>query len=294
LEDRTSQIGIYGDYNDDKHLEPPNRFTNSYSVSPTADDDVAQVGAGSPEDSDVSDLEAWDTMDTMSTGDESISLRSTIDPSSTLSDLIREKSKKAASAEGRIFYPINDLEKVVTRIRVRQEISNVRDLDEILDKIFVPRTVFDHKTRVFKIFVILTLIGKPEAIQDFINGELYDLDLPFERIISKGTPKTRDQYLRNPQIPRRSHIEIGLFERWAPRDIESFMEKQHAVCVPIFDFDTQPGAPVSYYNLHEQTILPYIENEENVFRSEERSDVWRVKIHPAHIICKGLGVSGTR
>lgn len=200
---------------------------------------------------------------------------------------------EAASAEGRTFYPISDLEEVVTRTRVRQELSNLSDLDGTLDKIFVPRKIHDHKTRVFKIFVILTLMGKPGAIKDFIDDDIYDLDLPFERATTEGTPKARDQYLRNPQIPRRgSHNEIGIFKRWGAEDVENFMEKQHAVCVPIFDFDTQPGALVSHYHLHGKTILPYIHNGENGARGMGRSDVWKVRIHPAHIICKALGVSG--
>lgn len=286
---KTSQVGDYGD---NKYLEQPNRFIYHHTISPTADDAVVQVGAGFSESSDASGLKAWDRR---SFGGDSISLRSKAESSSSLSDLIRGRSREAASAEGRTFYPISDLEEVVTETRVRQELGNFPDLDGILDKIFVPRTVSGHLTRVFKIFVILTLMSKPEAIQDFIDDEIYDLDLPFERTTPEGTSKTRDQYLRNSKIPgRTSHSEIGIFNRWSPEDIENFMMKQHAVCVPIFDFDTQPGAPVSHYNLHGQTILPYIENEEHGSRSVGRSDVWRVKIHPAHSNSKALGVSETR
>lgn len=286
LEEGTSQVGDYGDT---KHLERPDRFTRRASVSPTADAFV-QVGSRFPETPNSGGLEPWETR---STGGESISLRSNADSAPTLSDLIREKSKDAVSAEARTFYPISDLQDVVTRDTARQEIGNGPDVDAILDHIFVTRTISDHKTRAFKIFVILTLMGKPETIRDFVRDGIYDLDLPFERPTAEGTLKNRDQYIRNSQILGRGRSEIDIFKRWAAADVESFVEKQHAVCVPIFDFDNQPGAPVSHYNLHGKTILPYIENDEHGLRGEGRSDVWRVKIHPAHIICGGLYVSGT-
>lgn len=288
FQEGTSQVGDYGD---SKHLEQPNRFPRRLSLSPTADEALDQLGSGF---SAPSDARALEVCDTKSTGGESISLRSNADSSSTLSELIREKSQEAVSAEKRTFYAISDLEAVVTRITARQELGDVHDVDEILDQIFNPRTISNHKTRVFRIFVILTLMGKPAAIKDFIDDEIYDLDLPFERTTAEGILKNRDQYLRNRQIPGRSHSEVGIFKRWTAVDIESFMEKQHAVCVPIFDLNTQGGAPVSHYNLHGQTILPFIENDQHSLRSEGRSDVWSVKIHPAHIICGALGVSGSR
>lgn len=284
MEEGTSQVGDYGDT---KHLENPDRFAQHFSVSSTADAFV-QVGSRFPETPDSGGLGPWDTR---STGGESISLRSNADSTPNLSDLIREKSRDAVDAEGRTFFPISDLEQVVTRTTARQELGNIPDLDAILDHIFLPRKVSDHKTRAFKIFVILILVGKPEAIRDFIDEETYDLDLPFERPTAEKTLKSRNHYIRNTQIPGRSHSEITTFRRWAAKDLDIFVEKQHAVCVPIFDFDSQPGAPVSHYNLHGQTIIPYIENEEHGLRSEGRSDVWRVKIHPAHAICPGIWVS---
>ncbi|KAG8163178.1 hypothetical protein KVR01_007656 [Diaporthe batatas] len=274
LQEATSQVGDYGD---NKYLGQP-KLSPRQSLSPIGNGALDQLGASF---SAPSDGRAQEDCDARSTAGESISLQS-----NELSDLIRQKGKDAVSAERRTFYPISDLEEVVTRTTARQELGNRPDVEEILDHIFVPRIVSNHKTRAFKIFVILTLMGKPEAIRDFIDDETYDLDLPIERPVTDGTSTNRDQYIRNPQIMGRGRREINIFKRWAAADTESFVEKQHAVCVPIFDFDTQPGAPVSHYNLHGQTVLPYIENGENGSRGEGRSDVWKVKIHPAHIICQ--------
>lgn len=283
--EEASQVGDYGD---DKHLEHLYRLetlTNELPVAHTAES-IISVGARFSEVSDASDPGIHDTT---SAAGETISLHA-----GRLADLIREKSVTAPRPEPRTFYPINHLVKVVTMTRARQELtcSGVPNIDGILNKIFISETISDHRTRLFKIFVILTLIEKTEAIQTFIRDGIYDLDLPFEKKLSDGTRKTRNQYLRNPQIPRRAEFnDINVFKDWTPIDIENFMEKQHAICVPIFEFNTEPSAPVSHYNLHPQTILPYIENEENAKRCEGRSDVWKVKLHPAHIICETLDVS---
>lgn len=279
----TSQINDHGDAG---YLEHQQRLQSQAppscdSLRTQAENDIAALGA---EFSDSQpDLHVVGTQpgDDISLGGYN-PLKST--PSS-LGDEIRKFSAQTASVEKKYFYPIDALEQEVTKNRARDALGALEDCqmshDTVIDHIFDRTTHSGHTTRRLKIFVILALMYKSNAIVDFIKQGIYDVHLPFEkRKMSDG----QSQLFRNPQMEWDGPQEpIVLPDGWTQDDVENFETKQYHVCVPFFSLSTDDStSKVSHYNLREQSILPFIEDDEGNLGIGGFGEVWRVRLHHAH------------
>lgn len=277
----TSQINDHGDAG---YLEHQQRLQSR--VPPSCDSSQAEndiVATGTEFSSFKPDLTVVETQpgDDISLGDCS-PLKLT--PSS-LGGEIRSVFAETASVEKKYFYPIDALEKEVTRNRARDALGALEDCqmnhDIVIDHIFDKTTHSGHITRRLKIFAILALMDKSNAIVDFIKQDIYDVHLPFEE---RRLPNGQTQFFRNPQIECKGREEpIALPDGWTENDAESFDTKQYQVCVPFFNLSTDDStSKVSHYNLRKQSILPFIEDDEANPGIGGFGEVWRVRLHPAH------------
>lgn len=200
------------------------------------------------------------------------------------------------------FLPNDSLDRIVSWQRVRHELSRhsigpSKDLDVLAHKIWEvasppsPSKTRPKETTRRKIFAILGLMEKLEDIVDFIDAQLYDCDLPF--LLSEGPRRgslQMDRRSKGGQHP------IELFRNWKNFELESFNAYQWQLTAPYFSLSLEKTRKPQHYVLQNETILPFIEEGEgNEHRAEGGySDVWRIKIHPAHHNwCGGL-VSTTR
>lgn len=201
---------------------------------------------------------------------------------------IRATLIPSAIREGKEFVPNDDLERIVTKHRVRQELANVLqgipidELDHLTEQIWEvkPAVVSESPSKMTtrrRIFAILALMQKVDQIKDFIREDLYDSDMPF--VLSEGPRKgVRHMYWKDEGGNLHS---VQAFAQWQPFEIDSFDNYQWELLAPYFHLCTKSDPKILHYNLENRTILPFIEDEE-VKHAGGYGDVWRVKIHPAH------------
>lgn len=229
----------------------------------------------------------------------------------TFETAIRAEFKVSASKAGGEYLPIDSFNRIVTRDRVRQELSLLvprcipaNQLDQYTDEVWDPALTTNSSSRSRshelrpsheprpttrrKIFAILALIQRVEDIVRFIKERLHDNDLPF--LLSPGeNPGTL-------QLQRRSRDgklhPITIVSSWPIYLLESFNNYQWKLLPPYFTLSTKLKPEVLHYSFEDGTVLPLIEDEEITSGfSGGYSDVWKVKIHPAHHNCSHDGPS---
>jgi len=214
-------------------------------------------------------------------------------------ETIRAALKESQTTAKGKYLPLDALDTTVTRDRVLQELTHHKvrppeELSFLTDRIWEvvtlpssaePRRKNPRKTTRRKIFAILGLMEKFEEIVGFVDNGLYDSDLPF--MLSDGK---RPGLLQLYQKVEDDNLNpIPLFEKWKAHELESFANYQWQLTAPYFRLSTEDKPKVRHYNLEDNSILPFIEDDE-VKRNSGRNgggfgDVWRVKIHPAHHNC---------
>lgn len=177
-------------------------------------------------------------------------MRETRTEESTLE--IRLRQARVYYTCSRCFIPITELERLITFNRVFCELERyypqaAAELNAKIASLIV--------SRARTVFAILVLIGKGSAIMDLLE-EITDLDLPINRARCKV---------------------LKVFTLWTAKAIEDFDRDQWSFISPVFD---QLGL---HYELDDHVVLPFTENNErHRLISGGYSDVWSVRIHPAH------------
>jgi hypothetical protein len=273
-------------------------FSRTFSRGSRADE-LGHVGAGVGETTDHPEFSEADFDQDEAPSQDKVERENSEDQFEELENL--GESIRAAlfqvSQEGerKKFLPNDALDRIITRKRVRQELSRhmeepPKKLDILTDKIWEittpsPSKSLGKKTTRRKIFAILGLMDKVKDIIDFIQDGLHDRDLPFElldgqrpmlRLYGKGKDGNTNR--------------IPLFDKWRAHELESFNNYQWELISPYFQLSTETNRKVLHYNFQNRIILPFIEDVERTGRAGGRAeggfgDVWRVKIHPAHHNC---------
>lgn len=209
-----------------------------------------------------------------------------------LGDELREACCNTAGKQQREFVPIDALDRIVTEDRVRDILRNFskgsssdpdQDVQQILGTSAIPGKTTSRK----KIFAILALIDKLEAIWDFVAEDIYDFHLPFEKQraqIIDGARKSHFELSRRSDTCASARIPIRSSQGWSGAAVAGFEKTQWEVHVPIFFLNTDKEPKVRHYRLQESVILPFIEDDEVEHCSGVGGfgDVWRVKLHPSH------------
>lgn len=208
---------------------------------------------------------------------------------SSLENKILAALEVSSERQGRKFLPFNQMDKIFTYEAILEELqTHFRDgtqehtqhlAHEVYDEVELPESSLTTRR---KIFGTLVRINKEAWITHFIDEGLYDSDLPFyfPHSNEQHEPVTRrtKQGLKIPiSFPRSKH-----FER------ESFEQYQWEFQAPFFQVTPTNGQrrrPL-HYSLGDNTVLPFTEDFEGEgmgdMISAGSSEVWRVRIHPAH------------
>lgn len=130
-----------------------------------------------------------------------------------------------------------------------------------------------------KIFAILALVERVRDITAFVKEGLSDDDLPFY------TTQKHKTSIKTVCLPKE------LLEGWPIYLLEVFEAYQWMVLAPVFDLRS---GRINHYVLEDTICLPFLKDKDDHGESGGFSDVWRVKIHPAHRIIDriALEVSG--
>ena len=238
------------------------------------DSDVPNLGESS---SDVAGAGAWS--DIANSNDQG-----------HLATLLRRALKRHPHEEKGFFLPINTLEDIIRGDRVLQWLkANKRlqglTLDELIkvtkqicEDQSIPSGSQKAKYRSFrKVFTILVLLEKEEAIQDFIKEDISDQDLPLRVLWEDGRPvarrKTKDAVLNS--------FKNG----WSDPLFDLFDSYQWWITAPYFyQKGKERQRKPRFFEFHDRVVLPFLEDKER--ETEDGlggfSNVWQVKIHDAH------------
>jgi hypothetical protein len=187
------------------------------------------------------------------------------------------------------FIPIDVIRKLEEKGPVREE----------LQRIFpgMDRGPLDHYvhvicTKATKIFAILLASSSEieEAICELLDEGITDANLPFVRVPLYGVERERrsSSYTlakyehKNCQTEGHADCGIMALSNWQGNDVRNLCRDQWLALAPIFKRDSKK---VPHYHFEDATVLPFTEDDEN---SKENmmyggySEVWGVRIHPAH------------
>lgn len=166
-----------------------------------------------------------------------------------LDELLREKD---VQGDPSLFYPLKTVHRIFTRELVLAQLKSYKALsnaDHYVDRICAVGTEPGRSPPYIKIFAILALIGKGEAIGDFVDARLSDETLPFYRY---DYPKAKSQhylFLEGTNTP------IEVLKKWVPHQRAAFDTTQRMLLVPYLELG--PGNMVQEYNLSDRDVLPW-------------------------------------
>jgi hypothetical protein len=195
-------------------------------------------------------------------------------PISTLAEALRHARVESPAEQGIFFIPNNELERMITQENIKTELQrilvyeNPRDCEKTASSIV-------HQAR--KIFATLVLLGRPAFIQPLLDEGLTDEHLPLSRI--ETTDNVHGSLRFNYSLRTCSGRPVKALRIWESHAIEEFLRVQWMFLAPVFDF----GEEIKHYDLPDNCVLPFIEDEERTnAKSGGYSEVWGVRIHPAH------------
>lgn len=183
------------------------------------------------------------------------------------------------------WIPISSLFQLVNESQVYHELTEAfvadpprfRDtqISEYALKICQFRESDDHdgKTSHRKILAILALMDRVVDAPFFVDSGFSDRDLPVEHVRNFGRLGFRTCGVGRQKI-------LKAPGHWRPHNLDSFINYQEHVMAPFFELDSDS---VTFYNLRERSVLPFIEDESSQRRRYGyHGTVYRVKIHPDH------------
>lgn len=214
------------------------------------------------------------------------------DCAASLESRILDALEVSSGRTGRKFLPFNQMDKIFTYEAILDELqTHYPDLTEgdlqclahkIYDEITLPDSSLTTRR---KIFATLVRINKAAWITHFIREGLYDSDLPF---FFPNYNEQHEPVTRRTRQGQRVPIYCFTVPRWTPFERELFEQYQWEFQAPFFQVTPTNGQrrrPL-HYELGDNSILPFTEDFEGEgigdMISAGYSEVWRVRIHPAH------------
>ncbi|KAF2796626.1 hypothetical protein K505DRAFT_373045 [Melanomma pulvis-pyrius CBS 109.77] len=191
---------------------------------------------------------------------------------------LREARLRSANNDSSSFIPLSKLDELITVPTIYNEL-NKRDVGLKEDRPKIATQIWNvqlpgPKFTRRKIFAVLTLMRKVEAILDFIEENIFDNDLPFV------FPENRSEVCC---MSKSTHKPIKLFQnetKWRPHEKEVFEMYQWEMLAPYFQLSCERMKSVGHIAVDDRSVLPFIE----VRNGSERgfSIVRQVRIHLAH------------
>lgn len=193
---------------------------------------------------------------------------------------------------GKKFLPFDKMDQIFTYQAILEELQTHYPnrteeglqclAHQIYDEVELPDS---NLTTRRKIFGTLVRINKTATIAHFIDEGLYDSDLPFY------FPNSNEQHepvIRRTKQGQEVPVNCFTVPLWRTIERELFEQYQWEFQAPFFQVTPNNGQsrrPL-HYSLGYHTILPYVEDFEGESKgdmiSAGYSEVWRVRIHPAH------------
>ncbi|KAJ0331009.1 hypothetical protein COL922a_012091 [Colletotrichum nupharicola] len=151
-----------------------------------------------------------------------------------------------AGDPARSFLPNDELHRLVTPASALRTLrEGAPGFTEEIRSIFA-QTIFKKSPALIKIFAILVLIGRADAIFKFMDNSISDGDLPLELTAEGST------VVGSLSAPKYLDLKLAGLNY---DDVVAFEETQWRVCVPVMDELGAEGEPPLF---HSKTIMPFI------------------------------------
>lgn len=191
------------------------------------------------------------------------------------------------------FLPNDKRDEIITFSNIKSELRrvelepNVESIAaDVWDIVTLKRDGKTENTSRRVIFTILCMVNRASVIQDFIEEQLYDYDLPF--VFTNSAGDAYYQTLSGTKTP------INLFKMpsWDNLGRQAFERNQGGIYPTLFTLSYPPESIVREYRLKDGVVLPFLEDQvhdavegvsyESYIRFGGFSVVRRVQIHDAH------------
>lgn len=182
------------------------------------------------------------------------------------------------------FIPIDKIKVLENNEKVGEEI---RGLFQKMSSDRVDRYVEVICRGATRIFAVI--LSGPQGIQEtifrFIDEGITDEDLPFVRVFKKpGSPHYTLAGTEHEKCLKEEHPDCGIkaVQSWGRMEVQNLCRDQWLVQAPVFQ---KVGREIPHYVFNDAVVLPFPEDEENVegaIKIGGYSEVWAVRIHPAH------------
>jgi hypothetical protein len=222
-------------------------------------------------------------------------LRDTADagePVEDISEGLQYAQIEAPQGSNSYFIPIDVLDRLLTRRNIRQELRKIcPDMEEQRREVYI-NAICSTSKKLFAILLCTSSAGNVRFICDFIDEGVNDADLPLTRVYPNGgtlSSHNRRMYTlaradhRSCMLLDHSSCGINLFSKWHRMEIQNLCRDQWLALAPVFE--SVPGNIPPHLSLDDAVVLPYIQDWElDVTRIKPGgySEVWPVRIHPAH------------
>jgi hypothetical protein len=187
---------------------------------------------------------------------------------------------------GNFFLPISDLEELMQPANVTAELErNFPELAEADLHNQCERIVHYAK----RLFAVLVYSDKQDVILKLLGENVTDEDLPLIRI---ERTESRGHSMQDLKVRRSRHAQcyerddcgcsIRTLEEWRMRSAAELCRTQWMVLAPVFKKEERPDV-IPHIELNDACLLPFIEDREKHDKmAGGYSEVWGVRIHPAH------------
>jgi hypothetical protein len=242
------------------HLVPPSPVRSISESSESGDSIISIDNLTSPGGSVCSNADDGD--------------RPCAESTSSLEDALSEARLEWPEGEIRYFLPADAIVALITVESIAEELR--------LRNAKLPAGQSYHllATRIArfapKLFCILVLLRKACCIIEFLEENLDDSDLPFNR---DGKTRRSGNFRLCSNLHENQPIKS--MSRWPSNWIKDFSREQWSVITPTF----KRSDTIQHYNFHNNSVFPYTRDEE---RNEDQvkeggfGRVWEIEIHPAY------------
>lgn len=199
---------------------------------------------------------------------------------------LRECKIEWPSGAGSYFIPVDSLNDIMQLPDIIEELEKEFPGDtEDIRRSVAPTTYSSAK----RLLAVLVCCNQQSIFLDLLRENVTDQDLPFTRIESL---RITGGYAQRFKLARKSHSECQLMDHdnCGIRALEkledmddtvTLFRNQWLVLAPVFRRMEDPRK-IQHLELNVACILPFTEERKSELRQGGYSDVWPVRIHPAH------------
>jgi hypothetical protein len=190
----------------------------------------------------------------------------------TLQEQLENNLVSWPRGQEQLFLPVDVQDRLLTAGYVAEEFERLfPKLTQKERSNYVSRTCGSAR----KLFAILLGINKGESIIDILADGITDDDLPLVKYRTAHSSYTNPRFTLRSK--RRIDRPIYAIDKWDWRfTIRQFYCEQWWLNAPVFKTQGK------HYEFEDDCVLPFLEDQEDINASGGYSDVWGVRIHPAH------------